>query len=81
MLAITTPTFDISVLELFLPLIAGGTVFVATSDEAADPLLQADAVLISGCTVMQGTPATWRALFSAGWLGRPGLKVMCGGEA
>lgn len=79
--AITTPTFDISVLELFLPLVAGGTVVVATSAESRDPLLQADAVAQSGCTVMQGTPATWRALFSAGWTGQPGLKILCGGEA
>ncbi|MBB3911829.1 non-ribosomal peptide synthetase [Sphingomonas desiccabilis] len=81
MFAVTTPTFDISILELFLPLIAGGTVVVASSAESRDPMLQADAIARSGCTVMQGTPATWRALFSTGWSGRPGLKILCGGEA
>ena len=81
LLAITTPTFDISILELFLPLIAGGTVVVATSAESREPVLQAEAIARSGCTVMQGTPATWRALFSSGWTGRPGLTVLCGGEA
>jgi amino acid adenylation domain-containing protein len=81
MLAITTPTFDISILELFLPLVVGGTVVIATSAESHEPLLQADAIARSGCTVMQGTPATWRALFSSGWTGRAGLKILCGGEA
>ncbi len=81
LLAITTPTFDISILELFLPLLAGGTVVVATGREATEPLAQADAILRRGATVMQGTPATWRALFASGWRGHPGLKVLCGGEA
>lgn len=81
LLAVTTPTFDISVLEMFLPLITGGTVVMARAEEIADPALLASAISRSKCTVMQATPATWTGLFASGWAGVPGLRVLCGGEA
>lgn len=81
LLAVTTLSFDIAVLELLLPLVTGGTVVLARRDEATDPqrlmrLLQDEPV-----TVMQATPATWRLLIAAGWQGNARLKVLCGGEA
>lgn len=79
--SITTPTFDISILEMFLPLVTGGTVVLATDSEVLDPALQAQAIGASGATVVQGTPATWRSLFTRGWSGVPGLKILSGGEA
>lgn len=81
LLAVTTISFDIAALELFLPLISGGTVLLASREEAKDPYLLAARMEASGCTVMQATPSTWRALLQTGWKGpsRP-LRVLCGGE-
>ncbi|MEU6730259.1 amino acid adenylation domain-containing protein [Nonomuraea wenchangensis] len=79
LLAVTTFAFDISVLELFLPLTVGGRVLIAGREAAYDPARLA--ALLEEATVMQATPATWRLLLSAGWPGKPGLKALCGGEA
>ncbi len=81
LLAVTTTSFDISVLELFLPLTVGATVVLADRDTTADGDALAEFVMESGATVMQATPATWQLLIAAGWNGDMGLKALCGGEA
>jgi amino acid adenylation domain-containing protein len=80
LLAVTTISFDIAVLELFLPLISGGRVVIAKREAALDPNLLAAMIETTGCTVMQATPSTWRALLANDWPGQPGLRVLCGGE-
>ena len=89
-LAITPVSFDIAALELFLPIISGGTVVIASREETEDPALLIRAIEGSRCTVMQATPATWRALLLAGWNNadplaegnsRRALRILCGGEA
>lgn len=81
LLAVTTLSFDIAGLEIYLPLITGGRVVIASREEVQDPASLMNLMQESGCTVMQATPATWRALIQAGWGGSPRLKVLCGGEA
>jgi amino acid adenylation domain-containing protein len=81
LLAVTTLSFDIAALELFLPLICGGTVALATRGEASDPPTLMALLASTGATVMQATPATWRMLVDAGWPGTPGLRLLCGGDA
>jgi amino acid adenylation domain-containing protein len=81
LLAVTSLSFDISLLELFLPLAVGATVRVATRDEQSDARALLGYLEADGITVMQGTPSTWRMLLQYGWEGAPGLKVLCGGEA
>ncbi|MGZ7035896.1 MAG: non-ribosomal peptide synthetase, partial [Ilumatobacteraceae bacterium] len=81
LLAVTTLSFDISVLELFVPLAVGGTVVIASRDEAVDGRRLAALIESCGATVMQATPTTWSMLFESGWVGSPRLKVLCGGEA
>jgi amino acid adenylation domain-containing protein len=81
LLAVTTPTFDISVLEMFLPLISGGVLTIASAEEVVDPEKLGTAIARSRCTVMQATPATWQNLLATGWPGVAGLRVLCGGEA
>ena len=81
LVAVTTLSFDIAGLELYLPLCVGGRVVVAPGRTAADPTLLAELLERSGATVMQATPTTWRMLLDAGWRGRPGFKALCGGEA
>ncbi|WP_338868505.1 amino acid adenylation domain-containing protein [Myxococcus stipitatus] len=81
LLAVTTIAFDISVLELFLPLSVGGCVVIASQEEAMDGTRLLPLMAASGATMMQATPSTWRMLLSLGWSGPPSLKLLCGGEA
>ncbi|HEX8276908.1 MAG TPA: amino acid adenylation domain-containing protein [Longimicrobiaceae bacterium] len=80
-LALTTLGFDISVLELFLPLSVGARTVLADREDAADGARLARLLAEEGVTVAQATPATWRLLLLSGWTGTPGLRVLCGGEA
>ncbi|MFO0583497.1 MAG: amino acid adenylation domain-containing protein [Anaeromyxobacter sp.] len=81
LLSVTTISFDIAGLELFLPLVTGASVHLVSSDAAADPARLARALRETGATVMQATPATWRMLVQSGWAGDPRLTVLSGGEA
>ena len=81
LLAVTTMSFDIAALELFLPLVVGAIVVLASEDEAVDALWLRERLAEGDITVMQATPATWQLLLDVGWTGTPGLKVLCGGEA
>ena len=81
MLAITTLSFDIAGLELFLPLTSGARVVIASSQTARDASQLAELMKRSETTIMQATPATWRMLLDSGWKGNPGLKILCGGES
>jgi len=81
LLAVTTLSFDIAGLELYLPLVTGGKVVIASRDEAQDAVRLMERMRESNCTMMQATPATWRALLSVGWNGSAKLKILCGGES
>ncbi len=81
MLAVTTLSFDIAGLELYLPLVTGAKVVIADRETASDPSLLMKEIERCGATVMQATPATWRMLIDAGWQGKIDLKILCGGEA
>src|SRR5690606_19576216 len=69
LLSVTTLSFDIAVLELYLPLITGATVTLVPRTVAYDGHLLAQNIASSGATVMQATPVTWRMLLDAGWAG------------
>ncbi|HEV3073508.1 MAG TPA: non-ribosomal peptide synthase/polyketide synthase, partial [Thermoanaerobaculia bacterium] len=79
--ALTTLTFDIAALEIYLPLALGGRIEVVRDEERTDGRRLAALLEAAGVTAMQATPATWRLLVETGWLGRPGLVALCGGEA
>jgi amino acid adenylation domain-containing protein len=81
LLAVTTVSFDISALEIFLPLVAGGTVDLVAGKTSRDPAALIARIEATRPDVMQATPATWRMLMDAGWKGSPKLKILCGGEA
>jgi amino acid adenylation domain-containing protein len=80
-LAITTISFDISILELLLPLMTGGQMVLATREEAADAEALQRLLEQHRVTVMQATPTTWRMLVESGWKGKSDLRILCGGEA
>ncbi|RKR92252.1 amino acid adenylation domain-containing protein [Micromonospora pisi] len=81
LLAVTTLSFDISVLELLLPLVHGARVVVAGNAEVVDGAALQARLRDSGATVLQGTPATWRMLLAAGELPTTVRHRLCGGEA
>jgi amino acid adenylation domain-containing protein len=81
LVSVTTLSFDIAALELFLPLLAGGRLVIATGEQVIDGFRLLNLLEQSHATVMQATPSGWRILLEAGWKGQPQLKVLCGGEA
>ncbi|MES2660595.1 MAG: amino acid adenylation domain-containing protein [Verrucomicrobiota bacterium] len=81
LLSVTTLSFDISGLEIFLPLTTGAETVIATRDVTLDGEQLASAISRHGVTVLQATPATWRLLLEAGWSGKSDLKILVGGEA
>ena len=81
LLAVTSISFDIHVLELFLPLIVGGKVFIANTEMTKNPHELAKVIEEHAISIMQATPATWKMLLNEGWTPANKLKVLCGGEA
>jgi len=81
LLAITTICFDIAALELFLPLVAGGTVEIAPAGTVGDGDALRAQLARSRPSVLQATPVTWKLLVNAGWAGDKALTALCGGEA
>lgn len=81
LLAITTISFDIAGLELYLPLIAGAELVICPQESARDGRLLLELIENQKISIMQATPATWRMMTDAGWTKSYALKVLCGGEA
>jgi amino acid adenylation domain-containing protein len=81
LLAVTTPSFDMSVPEFFLPLLCGARVEVLSRAAGSDPALLQAAIGEGAETVLQATPATWRLLVDGGWPGAKELRALCGAEA
>ncbi|MEJ2853348.1 MULTISPECIES: amino acid adenylation domain-containing protein [unclassified Saccharothrix] len=79
LLAVTTPSFDISVLEVYLPLVTGASVVIA--GDTRDPASVAAAVRAHGVTHLQATPSLWRSLVAAVPDAVRGLRMLVGGEA
>lgn len=87
LVAVTTLSFDIAVLELLLPLAVGAQVVVAATSQAHDPHSLRDLLAQHDATAMQATPTLWRTLLDAGWSGRDSgqarigrFKALVGGE-
>lgn len=79
MLAVTTMSFNIASLEIYLPLIVGAEIALVSREVAANPIELAQC--LADVTVMQAIPSMWRSLLASGWNGNEQLKVLCGGEA
>ena len=80
LLAVTTPSFDIAGLEMWLPLITGGRVVIASRGDVLDGERLRALLDEHSVTMLQATPTTWRLLVDAGWSGSPTLRGLCGGE-
>ena len=80
-LAVTTISFDIAGLEIWLPLLVGAQTIVASREDAADGDALRALLERHNITFLQATPVTWQLLFQAGWRGKADLQAVCGGEA
>ena len=80
LLAVTTISFDIHALELFLPLVTGARVVVVDREVLKDGKRLLQEMRACGATIMQATPSGWQLLIDSGWTERLDLKVLCGGE-
>ncbi|MGM3305324.1 amino acid adenylation domain-containing protein [Anabaena sp. WFMT] len=81
LLSVTTLSFDIAVLEIFLPLTLGASLVLVSREETFDGQELIAKLTNYDITIMQATPATWQLLLDAGWQGSKNLKILCGGEA
>ena len=80
-LGLATICFDISVLEMYLPLVSGGTLVYVDQGTQKDPFQLVEIIEKYGITVFQATPTTYDMLFAIGWKGDPRVDFLVGGEA
>lgn len=79
-LALTSISFDISALELLLPLTIGAQVVFSNYYETLDVVHLSRTVEANGVTFIQATPSAWRSIIIGGWEGRKGITALSGGE-
>jgi amino acid adenylation domain-containing protein len=80
LLGVTTISFDIAGLEIYLPILLGGKLVLASREDTIDGRELLGRLAESSATAMQATPSTWRMLLDAGWKGARDFKILCGGE-
>ncbi|WP_262892891.1 non-ribosomal peptide synthetase [Puia dinghuensis] len=80
-LSVTGYSFDIFYLELYLPLVAGGKMVLASRAAVRDALLLRELLAVSEATHMQATPSGWQLLIDSGWKNEEQIKMLIGGEA
>ncbi|MEA2740668.1 MAG: hypothetical protein QOH05_3975, partial [Acetobacteraceae bacterium] len=81
LLCVTTIGFDIAGLELYLPLISGGRVVMASRQVVRHPPSLTKLIITAGVTVMQATPSLWQTLLDHDPRALAGLRMLVGGEA
>ncbi|MBU6387427.1 MAG: amino acid adenylation domain-containing protein, partial [Planctomycetes bacterium] len=80
LLSVTTPCFDISLLELLLPLVSGGIVDVASRECSSNPHATIARLKSRTPTYLFSTPSRLELLFNAGWKGNLSIQILTGGE-
>lgn len=78
--SVTTYSFDISILEFFVPLISGATLYVANKSVLSDVNFIIQKIKEIQPTIIQATPSFYQMLFHTDWQGDKRLKVLCGGD-
>jgi amino acid adenylation domain-containing protein len=81
LLGVTTISFDIAGLEIWMPLVTGARLVLAEGETVMDGRRLQSELELQGVTLLQATPATWKLLLESGWQGKRDLKAACGGEA
>ena len=80
LLAVTTVSFDIAGLELYLPLLVGATLVLADAETAKDGRALLETISEQRISVIQATPVTYKMMLAAGWEHPLPLKILCCGE-
>lgn len=80
-LALTTPSFDISLVEMMMPLTKGGTVLMSTAQQSKDSAALANLITQNKPDYIQATPATWQMLLAESDLNLKSITALVGGEA
>jgi amino acid adenylation domain-containing protein len=80
LLATAALSFDMGVLDVFLPLSCGSQLTMMDREFASDGHRLARVIANRDITYMQATPATFRLLLESGWQGKGDLRVLSGGE-
>lgn len=78
--SVTTYSFDISILEFFLPLISGASLYIANQHVVAEPRLTVEKIKKIRPSIIQATPSFFQMLYNVGWSGDKKIKVLCGGD-
>lgn len=81
LLAITPFTFDLSVPDIYLPLITGGSLVLTNSITRFNPEHIIQCIGQHHISLMQATPTTWQMLVACGWKNESNIKIITGGEA
>ena len=79
-LALTDYTFDISLIELLMPLLCGATILLTEQGTVADGVKIRHYLKNNDITLMQATPLTWDILLKQGWKNNGEMKILVGGE-
>ena len=80
-MGLTTFCFDISVLEMCMPFIRGGTLVVGKTSSQKDPFQLLEVMQRLNVTVFQATPTTYEMMLATGWTGDSKISFLVGGEA
>ena len=80
LLSASSMSFDIQVADVWMPLVFGARLVLASAGTCKDGVELGREIEASGVTVMEGTPSTWRLLLDSGWKGSRTLTAVCGGE-
>lgn len=80
LLSVTTVSFDIAGLELYLPLISAATLVLADNDTCKDGALLLKSIHDNKVNIMQATPSTFKLMLASSWSDKTSIKFLCGGE-
>lgn len=80
LLSVTTVSFDIAGLELYLPLISAATLVLADNDTCKDGALLLKSIHDNKVNIMQATPSTYKLMLASEWTDKTNIKLLCGGE-
>lgn len=79
-LALTDYTFDISLIELLMPLLCGASIILTEQGTVADGIKIKNYFKTHPITFMQATPLSWKVLLKQGWENDGAIKILVGGE-
>lgn len=79
-LAMTAQSFDISGMEIFLPLCNGGKIVLGSGNWLNEGSQLNKIIKQHKITTIQATPSAWKVIFDTGWTGYKGLQILIGGE-